>query len=219
VRSSATNRLSSVSFAFTLVELLAVIAILTVLLVGGIGVMGSSASQARRSGTDVLSGMIDQARTMAITTRSHVVLAIAEPGDLPSSDERCRLGLLKVESWPDAGVSTVDAVLTSRWRPLESGVVLASGAIDGIANPLDASELTINYGSGAKSIKAPVHVIGFNPRGGLLHPVGSGPIALRIAEGSYRNGKASPNRRPSGAFTESILKVGRVTARPYQFDP
>lgn len=195
-----------------------VIAVLVILIVAGIGALGGSNAQARKSGSDVLSGLIDQARTAAITSRSNVVLAIAEPGDLPSGDERCRLGLFKVESWPESGATTMGGVLMSRWTSLETGVILASGDLDGVPNPLDAPELTINYGTVAKPVSVTVHAIAFTPRGGLLHPSGSGPVVMRIAEGAYRQGKASPNRRPSGALAENHLKIGRVTARPYRID-
>ena len=82
-------------------------------------------------------------------------------------------------------------------------------------NPLDGPEITLAYGG--KSVT--VHAIGFNPRGGLEFPSGSRPITLRVAEGAYRNGEPSPNRRgDSGTISENIIKIGRVTARPYRID-
>lgn len=204
--------------AFSLVEMVVVIAILVILITAGAGILGSTGAQARKSGTDMLSGLIDQARTTAITSRSDVILAIAEPGDLPSGDERCRLGIFKVESWPESGSTTVNAVLLSRWKTLETGIVLIGGDLDGLPNPIDAPQLTIHYGRDTKPIRVTVHVIAFNPRGGLHYPSGSTPIVLRIAEGVYRNGVATPNRRGSGAISEHQLKVGRVIARPYRID-
>jgi hypothetical protein len=42
---------------------------------------------------------------------------------------------------------------------------------------------------------------------------------MRIAEGGYRGGKATPNRRgDSHAISENRLKIGRVTARPCRID-
>ncbi len=196
-----------------------VIAVLVILIVAGVGALNGTGAQARKSGSDMLSGLIDQARTTAITSRCNVVLAIAEPGDLPSGDERCRLGIFKVESWPEAGSTTMDGTLMSRWKPFETGIVLSGGEVDGLPNPLDSPELTINYGTIAKPVSVTVHALAFNPRGGLLHPSGSGPVVMRVAEGAYRNGTATPNRRASGAITENQLKVGRVTARPYRIDP
>ncbi|MGL4401982.1 MAG: hypothetical protein ACRCXD_19140, partial [Luteolibacter sp.] len=77
---------------------------------------------------------------------------------------------------------------------------------------------TITYG-GSKNLSVEVHAIAFNPRGGLAYPSGSSPVVLRIAEGRYRNGSAIPNKRGSSeAIPESRLKIGRVTARPYQID-
>lgn len=192
------------------------IAIIVILLVAGVSLLGGTGSQARRAGADMLSGMIEQARTTAITTRSHVVLAVAEPGDLPANDRRCRLGVFQVGAWPDDSSEPVTAKLMSRWRILETGVVLIGGEVEnGLENPLDGDEITLAYGG--KSVI--VHAIGFNPRGGLELPAGSRPIAMRVAEGAYRNGEPSPNRRgDSGTISETRIKIGRVTARPYRID-
>jgi hypothetical protein len=161
--------------------------------------------------------MIEQARTAAITGRSHVVLAVAEPGDLPTGDQRCRIGLFKVENWPDNLSQPIPSVLMSRWRMLENGVVLIGGEVDGVANPLDGPELTLAYGTKGQTVR--VHAIAFNSRGGLHHPAGSHPVAMRVAEGGYRGGKPSANRRgDSGTISENRLKIGRITARPYRID-
>jgi hypothetical protein len=83
---------------------------------------------------------------------------------------------------------------------------------------MDAGEMTINYG-GSKNLSIKAQALAFNSRGGLHSPAGSGPVVLRIAEGGYRNGEAKPNKRAGqGAVTENRLKIGRVTARPYQID-
>lgn len=203
--------------AFTLVEIVVVIAVFVILLVAGVGLLGGTGAQARRAGTDMLSGMIEQARTSAITTRSYVVLAVAEPGDLPTGDERCRIGFFKVENWPENDSDPLSAVLMSRWRIFENGVVLIGGDTGGLENPLDQPKLQITYGSGNKARTIEVHGIAFNPRGGLHHPRGSMPVALRIAEGAYRDGEAKPIRRGE-AIAENRLKIGRVTARPYRMD-
>ena len=202
-----------------MVEILVVIAVIVILLTAGVGLLGGTGAQARRSGADMLSGMIEQARTSAITTRSYVMLAVAEPGDLPVGDDRCRLGLFKVEAWPENDTDPLAAVLMSRWRMLETGVVLISGDVEGIENPLDLPETKISYGSGSKARTIQVHGIAFNPRGGLHFPRGSTPMAMRIAEGAYRGGKATPNLRgDSQTISENRLKIGRVTARPYRID-
>jgi len=209
--------------AFTLIEMVTVIAVLVTLLAAGVGMLGNTGSQSRKAGTDLLSGLIDQARTKAITSRSLVVLAIAEPGDLPEGDERCRVGLFSVsmDQWPDLATTpatVVKGVLLSRWQTLNSGLALIGGEVDGVANPLDQPQITIGYG-GAKNRSVTVHAIVFNSRGGLHYPQGSTPIALRIAEGAYRGGKASANLRgPQKAVTENRLRIGRVTARPYRLE-
>jgi len=199
-----------------------VIAILVTLMAAGVGLLNGTGSQSRKAGTDLLSGLIEQARTKAITSRSIVVLAIAEPGDLPAGDERCRVGLFSVavDKWPDlsSGPATVKGVLLSRWQTLNTGLVLFGGEVGGVANPLDQGEITINYG-GTKNLSVKVHAIAFNSRGGLHHPPGSTPIVLRIAEGAYRGGKASANERGTQkVISENRLRIGRVTARPYRFD-
>ncbi len=207
--------------AFTLIEIVAVIAVLVTLLVSGVALLGGTGSQARRAGADMLTGMIEQARTSAITSRSYVVLAVAEPGDLPTGDQRVRLGLFKVEpdKWPDDPSQTIGAVLMSRWRILENGLVLIGGQVDGVENPLDGGELSLAFGSGSKSRTVKVHALVFNPRGGLHYPLGSTPMGMRIAEGGYRGGKATANRRgDSQTIAENRLKIGRVTARPYRID-
>lgn len=205
--------------AFTLIEISVVIAVLVILLVAGVRLLGGTGAQARKAGADLLTGMIEQARTAAITSRSYVVLAIAEPGDLPASDLRCRIGLFRVkpDQWPQSAADSVPAVLLSRWRTLENGVIILGGEVDGLQNPLDAEELTLVYGANNRSVK--VRALAFNPRGGLHHPAGSNPVVMRIAEGGYRNGIATPNRRgDSLAIPENRLKIGRVIARPYRID-
>lgn len=204
--------------------MVAVIAILVTLLTAGVSLMSGSGAQSRKAGTDMLSGLIEQARTTAITSRSHILLAIAEPGDLPAGDERCRIGLFKVdEDWPDASTTPVPlkCTLLNRWQTLNTGIVLIPGEVDGVANPLDEkSEITLAYG-GTKNLSIKVHVIAFNSRGGLHYPSGSKPVALRIAEGGYRGTplKPTPNERGTQkSITENRLKIGRVTARPYRID-
>jgi prepilin-type N-terminal cleavage/methylation domain-containing protein len=204
--------------AFSLIEMAAVLAISVILLVAGASLLTGSGRQSRKAGADLLAGMIEQARTAAITTRSHVVLAVAEPGDLADDDGRCRLGLFRVETWPALPTDPVEAVLMGRWRTLETGVILIGGEVDGVANPLDNDELTISCGT-ARPLTVRAHAIGFNPRGGLHYPPGSGAVTLRLAEGNYREGKATAYQHGgSGVIAENHLKIGRVTARPYHID-
>ncbi len=206
---------------FTLIEMVTVIAILVILMLAGVSLLHGTGPSARKAGTDLLTGMIEQARTAAISTRGDVVLAIAEPGDLPADDGRCRLGLFRIkpEDWPaDPTSGVLNGELMSRWRTLETGVALLGGAVDGVENPLDSPQLTVSYG-GSKSTSVKVHAIAFNSLGGLLYPIGSTPVAMRVAEGNYRGGKASPyHNGDSGTITENRLKIGRVTARPYRTD-
>ena len=193
-----------------------VIAILVTLMTAGVSLLNGTGQQSRKTGTDMLTGLIEQARTRAITSRSNVVLAIAEPGDLPGGDERCRIGMFKIDDWP-AGSTTLKGELISRWQTLNTGIVLIAGD-NLLKTPLDHPELTITYG-GSKNLSVNVHAIAFNSRGGLHYPFGSAPLMFRIAEGAYRNGRATPNKRGElKTISENRLKIGRVTARPYRID-
>ena len=213
---------SSRKTGFSLVEMLAVIAIVVILMTAGISLLNGTGAQSRKTSSDLLIGLIEQARTLAITSRSYVVLAVAEPGDLPGDDERCRLSLFKIAEWPE-GVSSPSAltgVQVNRWQTLETGVVLYGGSVDDVMNLLDQPELTLNYG-GTKNLSAKVHFMAFNSRGGLYCPAGQTPICMRVAEGSYRGSprKAVANLRgPQKTIAENRLKIGRVTARPYRID-
>lgn len=221
MKSAAKPRTVNIEAAFSLIEMVAVIAILVTLMTAGISLLNGTGPQSRRAATDMLTGLIEQARTAAITSRSTVVLVIAEPGDLPASDERCRIGLFRVDVWPETETSpmTVKGVLLSRWQTVNSGVILLGGDVDGVANPMDLPQATVTYTGGGKSLSVEVHAIAFTPRGGLQFPAGSTPVAFRIAEGAYRNGKATANKRAGQAtVTENLLKIGRVTARPYRID-
>lgn len=201
--------------------MVAVIAVVVILLIAGVNLIGNTSAQARKAASDQITGLIEQARTTAIASRATVILAVAEPGDLPATDERCRLGLFRVEGeWnPESATGPVTAVLLSRWKPLETGVVLLGKDDSGTStavNPLSADELNISYKTN-KTYTIKVHALAFNSRGGLMYPVGSTPANLRIAEGGYRGGKASPNKR-GNIVAENTLRVGRITARPYRID-
>ena len=216
VRSVPKSSVACPAPAFSLIEMAAVIAILGTLMTAGVSLLNGTGAQSRKAGADMLAGLIEQARTTAVTTRSHVVLAIAEPGDLPAGDERCQLGLFKIDEWPDSLTASpvLTGVLLNRWQTLNTGVVLGGGDVDGVSNPMDQEQVTITYG-GVRHLTAKVHIIAFNSCGGLHYPPGSTPIAIRIAEGRYRGGKVISNQRPGA---ENRLKIGRVTARPYRTD-
>ena len=205
--------------AFTLVELIAVIAVLAILLLIGANLFGRSGAEARKTATDQLMGMIEQARTLAITSRSYSILAIAEPGDLGDDGEtRCRIGIFTVAEWPEDDGNVVDGTMNGRWRVMENGVILLGGAVSEIENPLDAPELTLKFTTRNEQ-QVQVHALVFNPRGGLHRPMGSLPVAMRLAEGTYRRNEAVPFARgDSKTIAENRLKIGRVTARPYRID-
>ena len=196
--------------------MMAVMAIVLALMTAGVSLLNGTAAQSRKAGTDMLSGLIEHARTTAITSRCCVVLAIAEPGDLAVGDECCRIGLFKVDSeWPDASQTPnpLECTLLSRWQILNSGIVL-------IPDASNLAEISLAYG-GPKNLSVRAHAIAFHSRGGLHYPAGSTPITIRIAEGSYRGSPPlpTPNKRgPEQKISENRLKIGRVTARPYRID-
>lgn len=192
-----------------MLEMAAVLAIVATLLTAGVSLLPGSRTRALRTGTDQLAGLIEKARARAISTRSDVVLAIAEPGDLAeATDGRFRFALFRVGNWPAGSESpaTLDAVQIDRWRALPDGVALQAGGTGGPANPLDAPEISLRYGDHQATVRA----IGFQNRGGLRYPLGSGPVVLRIANSGKRHGTPAP---------ANLLKIGRVTARPYRIDP
>jgi hypothetical protein len=133
--------------------------------------------------------------------------------------------MFKVEdNWLENPTTVKNAELLSRWQTLNTGIVLLPGDINEnsvtVPNPLSLDKITITYG-GAKNLTVNVHAIAFNSRGGLAYPTGSTPVAIRIAEGSYRGTPRKPTANERGtekAITENRLKIGRVTARPYQID-
>ena len=203
--------------AFSLIEVVAVIAVLVTLMTASVSLLNNTGTQARKAATDTFIGLVEQTRTRAITSRCNVVLAIIAPADLPNGDDRCRVGMFKVKEWP-ANSTLLEGELSNRWQALNRGVILNGGDLGGLANPIDQSKITITYG-GAKKLTVSAHVIAFNSRGGLHYPFGSTSIIVRLAEGGYRNGIATPNQRgPTKTVSENLLKIGRVTARPYRID-
>ena len=115
--------------------MIAVIAILVVLMTAGVSLLSGTGAQSRRAGTDLLTGLVEQARTRAITSRTHVVLAIAEPGDLANGDERCRIGMFRIDAWPNssgAAVTSLNGVLLNRWQTLDTGIALVGGEIEDV---------------------------------------------------------------------------------------
>ena len=189
------------------------LALFALLATAAVALLRDTGTYARRSATDQISGLIDQARNLAITSRCDVVLAFAEPGDLPEDDAVCRVGLFKIDDWPDDASLPVAATPVKRWVTLEKGVVLLDGSIGTTPNPLDEEEITISYRS--SSVKA--HALVFHPRGGLRHPVGSVPVVLRVAEGIYRDGEPVARRSSGGAgIPQDVIRIGRSLARPYR---
>lgn len=201
-------------------EMVAVIAIITVLMAAGINLLQGTAAQSRKAATDLIASMVDQARTIAITSRKDVVLAIADPTNFATSDGRCKIGLFEVESWPDPKYKEpiLKARLLKRWQCMDASIVLIGGGLNGMENPLDQPQITLKN-SETKKQSFQVYYIGINSRGALVSPSGAAPMVLRIAEGRYQDGNAIPNRSGSQkTITENRLKIGRISARTYPID-
>ena len=130
--------------AFTLLEMVVVVGILMVLLTMGISLSNGTGRNARKVDTDKLLGLIEQARIAAITSRCYIVLGIAEP----EFDERYRIGLFKVDEWPDTPIIPfkLKGKLLNRWQNLNTGIALIGGDVEEIKNLLDEPKITLIYG-------------------------------------------------------------------------
>lgn len=197
-----------------------VMAILVILIGSAAMYLSGGPEKARRTATDQITGMIEQARNAAVASRSTVMLAIAEPGSLPTHEGRCVVGLLRVDDgWDPSGEEPVTGKLLGRWKPLETGVIFMGGEIVGLANPLDQPKMTIRYVT-SRAFEAEVCGVAFNARGRLVYPVGASPASLRLAEGGYPRGVPTPVRRgPEQRISDTWLKIGRVTGRAYEVIP
>lgn len=202
--------------AFTLIEMMAVLAILVILLAAGVSRLSGPGNHPGKTDLDALAGLIEQARATAITSRSCVALALAEPGDLPARDPRCHLAIFQLDAPPDNLTLTARVVLMGRWQPMEPGIALIGGEVVGADNPLDAGRLTFTC-EFPRRATVQVHAIAFDPCGGLIYPPGAAPVMLRLAGGIHQPATGAPTRRNRSA-TEVRLKIGRVSARPYRLD-
>lgn len=173
--------------------MLVVIAIAGTLLAIGLSLSGKSGDRARRDASERLAGLVEQARTAAITRRTILVLAIAPPD---GEHDATRLGLFEVARPPRPG-EALDGRPLQRWTRLPDGVGFTKGEIAGLANPLDSEALELRWQDGRQ--RATVHALAFTPRGGLAWPAGSTPVALSLGSG--------------------VLRIGRAVARPWRLDP
>ena len=202
--------------AFTLIETMTVMAILVILLATGSGILSGTGKHPGTADTDALTSLIEQARATAITSHSCVALALAAPGALPARDPRCQLAIIRLDAAPDDLTQTARVVLMGRWHPLEPGIALLGGAVDGTDNPMDAARLTFTSDD-PRHPPLTVHAIAFDPCGGLIYPPGTAPVMLRLAGGIHLTGTNTPPP-PNRSATEVRLKIGRVSARPYRLD-
>jgi prepilin-type N-terminal cleavage/methylation domain-containing protein len=202
---------------FSLVELTATISILALVLgAGGMMTLGDS-GMSRRVATHRLAALIDQARNRAMTSRSTVMLAIAGPGKVEEHPDRCVLGLLQIDGeWQETGSGPIAAKLLGKWRPLDTGLVFLGGEHPDCANPLDHPARRVRHSTN-RTADVEVYGIVFNHRGRMIHPAGDAPAVLRLAEGGYPGGVATPRRRGADQHvSDTWLQIGRVAGRVHE---
>jgi len=207
VNASTPSRRARVA-GFSMVEMLAVIGVVALLLGVAVSLLQGSGAEAVRSGRDQLAGMVEQGRTAAITRRAPVMLAVLEPGRDGADAEDVRLGLFELDGVP--GGEPVAGRLMERWRVLPGGVACFGGEVESWPNAKDAEPVELEWGERSARVWGLV----FNPRGGLAHPQGSGPVVIAIGQGAYIDGVA----RNTDGTRPSALRVGRVVARPWHLD-
>ncbi|NJM36548.1 MAG: hypothetical protein HC845_00995 [Akkermansiaceae bacterium] len=136
------------------------------------------------------------------------------------NDGRCRVAIFKIDEWPQQTTSPLilKGRQLSRWQNLSTGIVLLGEEVDGVPNLIDSEKVTIHYG-GAKNLTTQIYTISIHSRGGLQYPLGSSPVLLRLAIGSYRDGIATPHKHGDlKQISENRLKIGRINARAYRID-
>lgn len=184
--------------------------LVSALLTIGMGIFGKTAASARRTAYDQFTATVEQARTAAITRRKPVILAIAPP--VPGgADEYYRIGLFETDEVPKSG-DAIDARQLQRWNILPGGVVFFGGKVENFDNPIDEELVDLSWKDGEN--EARVHILVFNPRGGLALPAGSEPVAINLGSGVIRDGQPFPTSDGG----RNSLRIGRVVARPWRLD-
>lgn len=180
------------------------------LLTIGMGIFGKTAASARRTAYDQFTATVEQARTAAITRRKPVILAIAPPV-AGGADDYYRIGLFETDEVPERGAE-IAARQLQRWNILPGGVVFFGGKVENFDNPVDEELVNLSWKDGEN--EARVHILVFNPRGGLALPAGSEPVAINLGSGTIRDGQPFPTSDGG----RSALRIGRVVARPWRLD-
>lgn len=201
---------------FSLVELLVVMAIMLIVVALSASLFKSTGASKLRSSADQVVGMIEQARTAAITRRKPVMLAVREPA--ASGEDEVLIGLFELEDLGGAPDGSGHAArLMRRWQRLPSGVVFLDGPVEaadatGLRNLADEDPITVTWRDGAQS--EAMHGVVFTPRGGMGLPAGSDPMVFKIGLGAYQDGRPVS----TGAGSVRAFRIGRVVARPWRLD-
>lgn len=178
------------------------------LLAMGLTIFGRTAARAQRTATDQFTAAVEQARTLAITRRKPVILAIAPPA-ASDRDTTCRYGIFEVDELPAEG-DPINARQVVRWNLMPQGVVFFPDDLEGLRNIAGEGKVQLKWKDGDS--QALVHALAFSPRGGLAWPTGSDSVTVKIGSGFYRDGQ--PVAVKDGGH--SGLRIGRVVARPWK---
>jgi prepilin-type N-terminal cleavage/methylation domain-containing protein len=219
VKSQIASKSCRHSAAFTLIEMAIVLSIVSLIFVSGFQLLRNTGVYARKTSTDLLESLVERGRSSAASSRSVALLAILEPGELPEIDE-ASMGIFRVIEW-ETGQMAVTVEMLQRWQPVEPGIVFARGDEQSIRNAMDEPAITLKYLRGEDEIQIEVHALAFTPRGRLHWPVGSDPVLIRLAEGSYRGKRKNPVLHFQGdepSVAETRIRIGRTLARSYRLN-
>lgn len=204
--------------AFSLIELLAVMAIIAILLgllAPAINAMTSTAG--RKGAVNILMNTFEQARVAALESGRNVYVVLWRR-IFPEQD-----AIMVLRDPDPSGTSTEYEQLT-RWIKLPKGVLLHTVGNDNIL----VDKLALPQGdSGFDTSKSPVlaklhtqggenlHVLAFNPSGGVSFPSTPTKLMLIVSEGVRGSGGTeaiiSQKKEAAGGF--EIISLRRYTGR------
>lgn len=190
---------------FTLLEMLLALACLAIMLVMMAVSAKPDGAAELKIAAQQLSGLVDQARTKAVTCRKNVVLALIEPGALASDNESPGAALFELRGNPPPPGEALEVKQISRWIWWEQGVEFSDEAADGALGVLAQPKRVLRLDRKSLEIRAAVVIFTFS--GGISAPGDSGKVSLALVRS--RRGKA---RHETGGAAEQLV-IGRSIAR------